>query len=181
MCGIAGYVGPRVAGRLEAMVAGMVHRGPDDDGFFEDDRVHLGMRRLSIVDLAHGEQPKTSADGRVVVLFNGEIYNHVELRAELAAAGAVFATRSDTEVIVEGYLRWGVGMLDRMIGMFAISLYDRRTGELLLIRDRLGKKPIHYLDGALDDTGHATRLAYASEFPVLAALVAEPAGCVDRE
>src|SRR5262245_58464493 len=129
MCGIAGYVGPRIAGRLEAMTAGMIHRGPDDDGFFDDDRVHLGMRRLAIVDLEHGEQPK--ADDRVVVVSNGEIYNHVELRAELAAAGATFATTSDTEVIVEAYARWGLGMLDRFVGMFAIALYDRATDELL--------------------------------------------------
>jgi asparagine synthase (glutamine-hydrolysing) len=174
MCGIAGYVGPRVEGRLEAMVARMVHRGPDDDGFFEDDGVHLGMRRLSIVDLAHGQQPKISADGQVVVLFNGEIYNHVELRRELEAAGAAFATTSDTEVILHAYLVWGLAMLDRMIGMFAISLYDHRLGELLLIRDRLGKKPLYYLADA------GVPFAYASEFPVLAALLDEPAAHLDR-
>jgi asparagine synthase (glutamine-hydrolysing) len=146
MCGIAGYVGARASGRLESMVRGMVHRGPDDDGFFEDDRVHLGMRRLSIVDLAKGQQPKTSPDGDVVVLFNGEIYNHVELRAELEEGGAKFESHSDTEVLVHGYLAWKLGLLDRLVGMFAVSLYDRRTGELLLIRDRLGKKPIYYVD-----------------------------------
>jgi asparagine synthase (glutamine-hydrolysing) len=213
MCGIAGYVGPRADGRLEAMVARMVHRGPDDDGYFEDKRVHLGMRRLSIVDLEHGEQPKTSADGQVIVLFNGEIYNHVELRAELAALGVPFESTSDTEVIARGYERWGLGLLERMIGMFAISLYDRRSGELLLIRDRLGKKPIYYIDASAGQSGVQSGaaaaaggadaaigaaaeavagavaggadapvpFAYASEYPVLAALLDDPAGHLDRE
>ncbi len=193
MCGIAGYVGPRVAGRLESMVSAMVHRGPDDAGFFEDARFHLGMRRLSIVDLAHGQQPKTSADGQVVVLFNGEIYNHVELRAELLSAGRTFETTSDTEVIVQGYLQWGLGVLDRLIGMFAISLLDHRSGELLLIRDRLGKKPIYYVaaaaaKAAAADGGDAAAagataplaLAYASEYPVLAALLPAPEAHLDR-
>ncbi len=171
MCGIAGYVGPRVDGRLEGMVARMVHRGPDDDGFFEDGRVHLGMRRLSIVDLEHGAQPKTSAGGEVIVLFNGEIYNHVELRGELEAAGAVFESSSDTEVIARGYERWGEGVLERLFGMFAISLYDRRRGELLLVRDRLGKKPIYYVD-------EPGLFAYASEYPVLAPLL--PGLAIDR-
>jgi asparagine synthase (glutamine-hydrolysing) len=186
MCGIAGYVGPRADGRLEAMVGRMVHRGPDDDGFFEDERVHLGMRRLSIVDLEHGEQPKTSADGQVIVLFNGEIYNHVELRAELAAQGVPFESTSDTEVIARGYECWGLGLLERMIGMFAISLYDRRSGELLLIRDRLGKKPIYYIEegatpsGVAAESGAAPGFAYASEYPVLAALLDDPAAHLDR-
>jgi asparagine synthase (glutamine-hydrolysing) len=180
MCGIAGYIGPRAAGRLEAMVAGMVHRGPDDDGFFEDDRVHLGMRRLSIVDLEHGQQPKASADGQVLVMCNGEIYNHVELRAELEAEGVRFESTSDTEVILRGYLRWGLGVLDRLIGMFAISLYDRRRGELFLIRDRLGKKPIYYLDPDLDQPAGAPRFAFASEFSILAALLADPEAHLDR-
>lgn len=172
MCGIAGYVGAHEPHRLEAMVAALVHRGPDGAGFFEDGAVHLGMRRLSIVDLAHGQQPKVSADGQVVVLFNGEIYNHVELRAELTAAGASFESTSDTEVILQGYLAWGIAVLDRLVGMFAISLYDRRSGELLLIRDRLGKKPIYY-------THAGTTLAYASEYPVLAAALRDQVDHVD--
>jgi asparagine synthase (glutamine-hydrolysing) len=179
MCGIAGYAGPRVDGRLETMVARMVHRGPDDDGFFEDERVHLGMRRLSIVDLEHGAQPKTSADGQVIVLFNGEIYNHVELRAELEAAGVVYESTSDTEVILRGYLAWGLGVLERLIGMFAISLYDRRRGELLLIRDRLGKKPIYYVDEP-GGPGEPALFAYASELPVLASLLSDPEAHIDR-
>jgi asparagine synthase (glutamine-hydrolysing) len=159
MCGIAGYCGPVVPGKLEAMVASMVHRGPDGQGIYDDGRFHLGMRRLSIVDLTTGDQPKKSADGKVVVLFNGEIYNHVELRFELERLGASFeSTSSDTEVIVQGWLQWGLGMLDRFVGMFAIVLVDHRTGELFLFRDRLGKKPIYYHRS--EDTGAFT---YASE------------------
>src|ERR1700739_4127400 len=101
MCGIAGYTGPLMAGRLEAMIAALVHRGPDEEGIFHDERVHLGMRRLSIVDLATGRQPKASHDGRVVVVFNGEIYNHVELRAELESRGCRFGgEHSAPETIV---------------------------------------------------------------------------------
>ncbi|MDB4962323.1 MAG: Asparagine synthase, glutamine-hydrolyzing [Myxococcales bacterium] len=155
------------------MVGQMVHRGPDDDGFYDTATVHLGMRRLSIVDLENGQQPKTSADGQIVVLFNGEIYNHVELRTELEAAGCRFESHSDTEVLVHGYLTWGLAMLDRLVGMFAISLYDRRSGELILIRDRLGKKPIYYLD-------EPGLFAYASEYPVLASLLPDGEQYLDR-
>ena len=145
MCGIAGYTGPLVPGKHEAMLEAIVHRGPDDDGSFHDERVHLGMRRLSIVDLATGKQPKFSHDRQVVVVFNGEIYNHVELRAELESKGCRFESEhSDTETIVHAWLEYGVDMLERFIGMFAIALYDLRTSELYLFRDRLGKKPIFY-------------------------------------
>ena len=147
MCGIAGYMGTLVPGRLEAMLGALVHRGPDDEGSFHDERVHMGMRRLSIVDLATGRQPKASHDGRVVVVFNGEIYNHVELRAELESRGCRFASEhSDTETIVHAWLEYGVEMLERFVGMFAIALYDLRTSELYLFRDRLGKKPIFYCE-----------------------------------
>lgn len=174
MCGIAGYTGARVTGRLEAMLTSIVHRGPDGEGVYEDDRFHLGMRRLSIVDLTTGDQPKTSADGRIVVLFNGEIYNHVELRAELEALGATFGSTSDTEVIVHAWQWWGIAMLDRFIGMFAIALCDKNTGELFLIRDRLGKKPIYWSrDGA--------NLTYASELPPILANLADRADHLDDE
>ena len=163
MCGIAGYVGDAVPGRLEAMARSMIHRGPDDDGFFEDERVHLCMRRLSIIDLESGKQPKLSRDGNVVVLFNGEIYNYVELRAELERAGYAFTSASsDTEVIVHLYEAHGIGFVDKLYGMFAISLYDRKRGELFLIRDRLGKKPIYY---AWDE--RAGTLQFASELNTL--------------
>ena len=164
MCGIAGYSGPRLVGRMEAMTQAMVHRGPDDDGFFDGEGVHLGMRRLSIVDLATGKQPKRSEDGTVSVVFNGEIYNHVELRQELEAKGYHFASHSsDTEVIVVLYQEYGLAFVDRMIGMFAIALYDETHQQLLLIRDRLGKKPIYYRHDGIDG-----RLEFASEFNVIA-------------
>lgn len=175
MCGIAGYTGPLRPGRIEAMAAAMVHRGPDDDGFFESAQVHLGMRRLSIVDLATGKQPKFSADGSIAVVFNGEIYNYVELRRDLEAKGYRFASQSsDSEVIVVLYQEYGLAFVDHMIGMFAIALYDQPRGELLLVRDRLGKKPIYYRHDLA--TG---ALEFASEFPVLE--VGERAAHVDRE
>jgi asparagine synthase (glutamine-hydrolysing) len=172
MCGIAGYTGPLVPGKLEAMLGALVHRGPDDEGFFHDERVHMGMRRLSIVDLATGRQPKASHDGRVVVVFNGEIYNHVELRAELESRGCRFESEhSDTETIVHAWLEYGVDMLERFVGMFAIALYDLRTSELYLFRDRLGKKPIFYCE----DQGS---FSWASEPNAL--LLSERAAHIDR-
>ena len=164
MCGIAGYLGARVPQKLERMAAKMVHRGPDDDGYFHDstDRVHLCMRRLSIVDLALGKQPKFNADRSVAVVFNGEIYNYLELRAELIAKGyRLEAQTSDTEVIAHLYQELGIAFVERLIGMFAIALYDSRSEELLLIRDRLGKKPLFYRH----DEG-AGAFEFASEFPV---------------
>jgi asparagine synthase (glutamine-hydrolysing) len=114
MCGIAGYVGVRVPGKLEAMAARMVHRGPDDEGFFHDptERIHLCMRRLSVVDLALGKQPKFNADRSVAVVFNGEIYNYLELRAELIAKGYRLETQSsDTEVIAHLYEEFGIAFV----------------------------------------------------------------------
>lgn len=160
MCGITGYAGERVPGQLERMTAALIHRGPDDEGFFEDGRMHLGMRRLAIIDLAHGEQPKASADDRYVLIFNGEIYNYRELKAELEAEGQDFSTNSDTEVVLRLFEIGGVRSVERLVGMFAFAIYDTRTGELHLVRDRLGKKPIYYAqDGE--------RFAFASELTAL--------------
>jgi asparagine synthase (glutamine-hydrolysing) len=172
MCGIAGYTGPLVPGKLEAMLGAIVHRGPDDDGSFHDERVHMGMRRLSIVDLATGKQPKASHDGQVVVVFNGEIYNHVELRAELESRGCRFESEhSDTETIVHAWLEYGIDMLERFVGMYAIALYDLRTHELYLFRDRLGKKPIFYCEDQ-------SSFSWASEPNAL--LLPERAAHIDR-
>jgi asparagine synthase (glutamine-hydrolysing) len=160
MCGIAGYRGPHVPGRLAQMIGKLVHRGPDGEGTFDEDDVHLGMRRLAIVDVEGGGQPKRDASGDVVVLFNGEIYNYVELREELIAGGTKVESHSDTEVIAHLYAKGGMKFVERLVGMFAISLYDRRSGDLFLIRDRLGKKPILY-------TRDGGTFAYASEIQAL--------------
>ena len=122
----------------------IVHRGPDDDGVLHDQRVGLGMRRLSIIDLAGGKQPMANADGTVACVYNGEIYNFRDLRAELVAAGHAFRTQSDTEVIVHAYEKWSDDFLTRLNGMFAIALYDRARGRLLIARDHVGIKPLYY-------------------------------------
>ena len=168
MCGICGVVGgDRAAGRelVRKMCAAMVHRGPDDEGYAELGDVTLAMRRLSIIDLEGGHQPMPSEDGNVWVVQNGEIYNHVELRAQLAAAGHTFRTQSDTEVLVHGYEQWGEDLVLHLNGMFAFALHDRLRGIVLLARDRMGIKPLHYaIDGG--------RLVFASE---LKALLRDPA------
>ena len=120
----------------------VAHRGPDAAGEWQEGDVFLGHRRLSIIDLATGDQPMQSSDGRYVIVFNGEIYNFVELRDVLTAAGATFKTRSDTEVILEGYRRWGSGVVKRLHGMFAFVIWDRLRLSAFAARDRLGIKPL---------------------------------------
>ena len=138
------------------------HRGPDGDGFFADGGVYLGMRRLAVIDLVTGDQPMFSEDQSVVAVFNGEIYNYRELRAELEGLGCRFATQSDTEVIVQGFSQWDDRVFSRLNGMFAIALLDRRNRRLLLARDHAGIKPLFYArDGR--------RLAWASEVKALIA------------
>ena len=146
MCGIAGYFGhpdPSIPRRatVARMVGAIAHRGPDDRGVFVDDNVGLGHARLSIIDVASGAQPMANADGTVHVAFNGEIFNYVELRADLIARGHRFRTESDTEVILHAYEEFGTACVDRLEGMFAFAIYDARQGELFAARDRLGKKP----------------------------------------
>jgi asparagine synthase (glutamine-hydrolysing) len=152
MCGIAGYVTTRplatLAEGLRAMSDAVVHRGPDDEGFFEaaaaggNIRVGLAHRRLSIIDLSTGHQPMTNEDGAVQIVFNGEIYNFEELRDTLLLCGHVFRTRSDTETIVHAYEQWGEQCVTRFRGMFAFALWDARTSRLFIARDRFGKKPL---------------------------------------
>jgi asparagine synthase (glutamine-hydrolysing) len=149
MCGIAGIVQTHPDGAVDTaaihrMCEAIVHRGPDDEGIFVKGGVGLGMRRLSIIDLAGGHQPVFNEDKTISIVFNGEIYNFLELRSELLARGHLFSTHSDTEVIVHLYEDFGSECVQKLRGMFAFAIYDERAGRLLLARDRLGKKPLHY-------------------------------------
>lgn len=148
MCGIAGMVsdapGGVEAAAIRRMCQAIVHRGPDDEGIFVKDGTGLGMRRLSIIDLAGGRQPVFNEDRTIWVVFNGEIYNFGDLRRELESRGHRFSTHTDTEVIVHLYEDLGADCVHKLRGMFAFALYDERRRSLLLARDRLGKKPLHY-------------------------------------
>ena len=172
MCGIAGFIHfdgrldrDTAVARLNRMVDVIRHRGPDDRGVWTDGTCGLGHARLSIIDLSPaGHQPMATHDGRYWIVFNGEIYNFQEIRAELEARGAQFRSHSDTEVILEGYRVWGDAVIDRLRGMFAFALWDSTLQRLLLARDRLGKKPLYW-----GELGNA--LIFGSE---LKALVAWP-------
>ncbi len=168
MCGICGVAGgdPSESQELVGrMCDAMVHRGPDDEGGVQLDGVTLGSRRLSIIDIAGGHQPIHNEDSTVWVIQNGEIYNHLELRKLLVSAGHKFSTQSDTEVLAHGYEEWGESMVERLNGMFAFAVLDRRRRRVLLARDRMGIKPLHYaVDGK--------RLVFASE---LKCLLCDPA------
>ncbi|MFI1016070.1 asparagine synthase (glutamine-hydrolyzing) [Streptomyces sp. NPDC020965] len=152
MCGITGWVDFERDLRHErrataAMTGTMACRGPDAEGVWTDRHAALGHRRLAVIDLEGGGQPMTAeADGRVIacLTYSGEVYNFRELRAELASHGHAFRTRSDTEVVLRGYLHWGEGVAERLNGMFAFAVWDARSEELLLVRDRMGVKPLYY-------------------------------------
>src|SRR5207245_7784630 len=126
---------------LDRMAAALQHRGPDGSGHYADARVGLAHVRLSIIDVAGGAQPLGNEDGSVLIVYNGEVYNYLELRAELIAAGHQFRTRSDTEVLVHAYEQWGTAMLGRLNGQFAFAIYDRRTESVFLAVDRFGVGP----------------------------------------
>lgn len=170
MCGIAGIVGNQfdsiAATDIRRMCTAIIHRGPDDEGIYARGRVGLGMRRLSIIDLAGGHQPIHNEDRTVWVVFNGEIYNFAELRADLEKRGHRFYTNTDTEVIVHLYEDIGSDCVLKLRGMFAFALYDERRQSLLLARDRLGKKPLHYARAA-------GRLLFGSEIKALLAVAPE--------
>ena len=148
MCGIAGWAGALGVQdgehRLRLMCDAILHRGPDEAGYDVSARRALGMRRLSIIDVAGGTQPIWNEDGSVLVVFNGEVYNFQELRGELERAGHTFRTRTDTEVLVHLYEEHGSALVHRLRGMFAFALWDERRQRLLLVRDRLGIKPAYY-------------------------------------
>lgn len=161
MCGIAGFTThrhqpekPEVA--LAGMTHALSHRGPDAEGAYSDPAIRLGHRRLSILDLAGGAQPMSSADGRWHIVFNGEIYNYVELRRDLEARGVVFQTQSDTEVLLQAWAEDGADCLPRLNGMFAFAIWDAREKRLTLARDPLGIKPLYYAN-------HRGELLFASE------------------
>jgi asparagine synthase (glutamine-hydrolysing) len=170
MCGIAGIIDPNLPTNimrliLQRMTDAIIHRGPDDEGFFVAEGIGLGMRRLSIIDVAGGRQPVSSEDGLVQVVFNGEIYNYLALRNDLSKRGHIFHTNSDTEVIAHVYEEKGVEGLADLRGMFGIALWDQRVRRLLLARDRLGKKPLFYAK-------RGDRLLFGSE--IKAILAADP-------
>ena len=129
---------------LEKMTNVLSHRGPDGKGFYVNKNIGLGHRRLAIIDLSTGDQPMFSEDKKLVIVFNGEIYNYVELKEELKALGHRFTTASDTEVILSAYQEWGVDCQKRLNGMWAFALWDARQQQLFLSRDRIGEKPLHY-------------------------------------
>jgi asparagine synthase (glutamine-hydrolysing) len=151
----------------------LVHRGPDDEGFYVKDGIALGMRRLSIIDLSTGHQPISNEDESVWIVFNGEIYNHIELRSQLESNGHIFSTFSDTEVILHGFEEWGIDCVERFHGMFAFALYNRKDNSLFLSRDRCGEKPIYYL---YESEG----FFFASELQILLTVLKQTPS-VDRE
>ncbi len=173
MCGIVGFVGQSNSTVLRAMALRLAHRGPDGEGLLENamDGVHLGHRRLAVIDLAGGHQPMLTSNGALSIVFNGEIYNFRELRAELEEEGARFVSdHSDTEVLLHGWLLWGAEMFSRLNGMWALAIHDRERRELILARDRFGKKPLFYYSGK-------DEFVFASE---LSALRLHPAVPSDR-
>jgi asparagine synthase (glutamine-hydrolysing) len=164
MCGICGIFDrsgkPIDPDLLDKMTTIMRHRGPDGEGRLVDREVGLGHRRLSIIDVEGGSQPIGNEDGKLQIVFNGEIYNFIELRKELEAAGHLFKTRSDTEVIVHAYEQWGKECVRRLNGMFSFALWDSRRRELFLARDHLGIKPLYYVE-------QGNRVLFASEIKAL--------------
>jgi asparagine synthase (glutamine-hydrolysing) len=170
MCGIAGILiqgsGQVDPEDLRALASALSHRGPDGEGLWRspDGRVGLVHRRLAIIDTsAAGDQPMHSADGRYSIVYNGEVFNFLELRLELEALGMIFHSESDTEVVLQAWCQWGAGMLERFNGMWAIAIVDHETQETFLARDRFGIKPLHYAHDA-------RRFAFASELRALRAL-----------
>jgi asparagine synthase (glutamine-hydrolysing) len=163
MCGITGWLNldntnqtPNADAVLHSMCETIVHRGPDSEGLWIDDRAALGMRRLSIIDLKTGDQPVFSCDRSVIVMMNGELYNYREVRADLEKRGHKFTTHSDTEILPHLYEEYGDALVDHVNGMYAFSLWDTRAKKLMIARDRFGEKPLYY--GVFDD-----KLIWASE------------------
>jgi asparagine synthase (glutamine-hydrolysing) len=167
MCGIVGYTGPATSDIfLKQMNSLQYHRGPDDEGYFrcEKNNVHLAMRRLSIIDLENGKQPMQINNGDLVIIFNGEIFNAPSLRVELENEGIIFETKnSDTEVLIRLYAKEGIKMLEKLNGMFAFSIYDKKRNQIYCVRDHFGIKPLYY-------SVENSRLSFASELKSLSIL-----------
>src|SRR5882762_3268913 len=167
MCGIVGiyYFDPErpvAEADLRAMANRIVHRGPDDAGYHVEANVGIGMRRLSIIDVGGGHQPIYTPDGRHVIVFNGEVYNFQEERKELERRGHVFGTHTDTEVVLHLYAEYGLDFTDHLNGMFGLAIWDRTEHELIVVRDRIGIKPLYYYR---DDR----KLLFASEIKAILA------------
>ncbi len=160
MCGITGMAGFDDESLLHRMCSSLTHRGPDEDGFFTAPGVGLAMRRLSVIDLQTGRQPIANEDRTIWVVFNGEVYNYQELTQQLQERGHVFTTRSDTETIVHLYEEYGLDFVEHLRGMFAIALWDCIRQRLVLVRDRIGEKPLYY-------QAAAGRLIFGSEIKAL--------------
>ncbi len=146
MCGIAGFTHgrrPAAPGRIQAAVASIIHRGPNQQGVFESEAVSLGAARLKIIDMEGGDQPILSEDGGTVIVFNGEIYNHLELRRELERRGYRFRSHSDTETVLNAFLEWDTECFARLRGMFALAIWRESDRRLVLARDRMGIKPLY--------------------------------------
>ncbi|HEU5144270.1 MAG TPA: asparagine synthase (glutamine-hydrolyzing) [Dermatophilaceae bacterium] len=169
MCGIAGYFGFAADELLlQRMNDSQQHRGPDGEGVFTDDLVGLAHRRLSIIDVAHGQQPMASADGRYTLVYNGEVYNYLDLRAELEALGRTFTTDSDTEVVLQAFAEWGSAAFDRFNGMFGLAIWDGQDKVLTLARDHFGIKPL-YVCRVPGSGAESAAWIFASEIkPILA-------------
>lgn len=148
MCGFCGYVNQKDVPNttIEKMANRIKHRGPDDEKYFQNDKVSMAFRRLSIIDLAHGGQPLYSSDNKKVLTFNGEIYNYKEIRSELQSMGYEFSTDVDSEVLIRGYEAWGKDLLQKLRGMFAFVIYDSTKNQLFGARDHFGIKPLYYYD-----------------------------------
>ena len=148
MCGIAGIIHPdpsKISPFIRRMTDAMAHRGPDADGFFIDEKIGLGHRRLSIIDLSPGaNQPMFDHSGRFILIFNGEIYNYREVKALLP--DYPYATDSDSEVILAAWIRWGENCLEHLNGMFAFAIWDKMEQSLFVVRDRLGIKPLYFFE-----------------------------------
>lgn len=166
MCGIAGFMG-QVENRADVirnMTEVITHRGPDSDGFFTDDNISMGFRRLSIIDLGAGHQPIYNEDKSLVLTFNGEIYNYKDLRKELIAKGHKFYTDTDSEVLVHGFEEWKEDMLPKLRGMFGFAIYNTKDNSLFIARDFFGIKPMHYTQIG-DDFVYASEIKSILEYP----------------